>query len=378
VNDLIDLAIKNIFRQKTRTSLAIIGILIGIGAVVALGSISEGIYTQITEEMQFMAGTIMVYSKGSSGFMTGFEGSEITEENIEEFEDFSGVKEVVPYVMRMGEIEIGMGSTMLIIGIDPEDVEFFKSRGTDLESGREIVVGDTYQALIGYTYAEMNGLEVGDSIELKKNSFEVVGIIEATDADIDNSIIIPIDTMMDVYNMDNYRALFITPEDISKVDILADDLKSSFDDFEFTTTSDLVKQMAQIIDMIRFFTIGISSIAAVVGGLGVMNTMIMSVLERRREIGIMKAIGATNRYILTQILIEAVMISLIGGLVGILVGSLGSYSLRFISGGLATAKVTVNLAAGGLLFAISLGLVGGFYPAWKAAKLDPIEAIRYE
>ena len=328
--------------------------------------------------MQFMAGTIMVYSKGSSGFMTGFEGSEITEENIEEFEDFSGVKEVVPYVMRMGEIEIGMGSTMLIIGIDPEDVEFFKSRGTDLESGREIVVGDTYQALIGYTYAEMNGLEVGDSIELKKNSFEVVGIIEATDADIDNSIIIPIDTMMDVYNMDNYRALFITPEDISKVDILADDLKSSFDDFEFTTTSDLVKQMAQIIDMIRFFTIGISSIAAVVGGLGVMNTMIMSVLERRREIGIMKAIGATNRYILTQILIEAVMISLIGGLVGILVGSLGSYSLRFISGGLATAKVTVNLAAGGLLFAISLGLVGGFYPAWKAAKLDPIEAIRYE
>lgn len=378
MNDLIDLAIKNIFRQKTRTSLAIIGILIGIGAVVALGSISEGIYTQITEEMQFMAGTIMVYSKGSSGFMTGFEGSEITEENIEEFEDFSGVKEVVPYVMRMGEIEIGMGSTMLIIGIDPEDVEFFKSRGTDLESGREIVVGDTYQALIGYTYAEMNGLEVGDSIELKKNSFEVVGIIEATDADIDNSIIIPIDTMMDVYNMDNYRALFITPEDISKVDILADDLKSSFDDFEFTTTSDLVKQMAQIIDMIRFFTIGISSIAAVVGGLGVMNTMIMSVLERRREIGIMKAIGATNRYILTQILIEAVMISLIGGLVGILVGSLGSYSLRFISGGLATAKVTVNLAAGGLLFAISLGLVGGFYPAWKAAKLDPIEAIRYE
>ena len=378
MSDLIDLAIKNIFRQKTRTALTVIGILIGIGAVVALGSISEGIYTQITEEMQFMAGTIMVYSKGSSGFMTGFEGSEITVDDVEEFEDFSGVKEAVPFVMRMGEIEIGMGPAMLVIGVDPEDVEFFKSRGTDLEAGREILVGDTYQALIGYTYAEMNGLEVGDPVEVKKNSFEIVGIIESTDADIDNSIILPIDTMMDVYNIDNYRALFITPEDVSKVEILSDDLKSSFDDFEFITTSDLVKQMSQIVDMIRFFTIGISSIAAVVGGLGVMNTMIMSVLERRREIGIMKAVGATNRYVLTQILIESVLISLIGGLVGILIGGLGSYSLRFISGGLATAKVTVNLVAGGLLFAMFLGLVGGLYPAWKAAKLDPIEAIRYE
>jgi len=378
VNDLIDLAIKNIFRQKTRTALTIIGILIGIGAVVALGSISEGIYTQITEEMQFMAGTIMVYSKGSSGFMTAFEGSEITEGDVEEFEDFSGVKQVVPYVMRMGEIEIGMGPTMLIIGIDPEDVEFFKSRGTELDSGREIVVGDTYQTLIGYTYAEGNGLEVGDSIELKKNSFEVVGIIESTDADIDNSVIIPIDTMMDVYNMDNYKSLFITPEDVSKVEVVAEDLKSSFDDFEFITSTDLIKQMASIVDMIRFFTIGISSIAAVVGGLGVMNTMIMSVLERRREIGIMKAVGATNKYILTQILIESVMISLIGGLVGITIGGLGSYSLRFVSGGLAMAKVTINLVIGGLLFAISLGLIGGLYPAWKATKLDPIEAIRYE
>ena len=375
---MIDLAIKNIFRQKTRTALTIIGILIGIGAVVALGSISEGIYTQITEEMQFMGGSIMVYSKGSSGMMTGFEGSEITEEDVEEFEDFSGVKEVIPYVMSMGQIEIGQGPTMMIIGVDPEDVEFFKSRGVELDSGREIEVGDTYQVLIGYTYAERNGLESGDSIELKKNSFEVVGIMEEVSSDVDNSIIIPIDTMMDVYNMDNYKSLFITPEDVSKVDVVAEDLRSSFDDFEFTTSTDIIQQMASIVDMISFFTIGISSIAAVVGGLGVMNTMIMSVLERRREIGIMKAIGDTNKYILTQILIESVMISLIGGIVGILIGGLGSYSLRFVSGGLAIAKVTINLIVGGLLFATTLGLVGGLYPAWKAMKLDPIEAIRYE
>ena len=378
MNDLIDVAVKNIFRQKTRTALTITGILIGIGTVVALGSISEGIYSMITEEMQFLGGTIMVYSKGSSGFMTGFEGSEITEENVEEFEDFSGVKEVVPYVMRIGEIKIGQGPTSMIFGIAPKDIDFFKSRGTELDSGREIEEGDTYQALIGYKYAEENSLEVGDSIELKKNSFEIVGIIEEINSDIDNSIIIPVDTMMNIYNMDNYKSLFIVPEDVTKIDVVAEDLKSSFDDFEFTTSTDIINQMASIVDTIRFFTIGISSIAAVVGGLGVMNTMIMSVLERRREIGIMKAIGATNKYILTQILIESVMISLIGGLIGILIGGLGSYSLRFVSAGLARAEVTINLVVGSLLFAISLGLIGGLYPAWKAAKLDPIEAIRYE
>jgi len=378
VNDLIDLAIKNIFRQKTRTALTIIGIIIGIGAVVALGSISEGISTQIAEELEFMGGTIMVYSKGSSGMMTGFEGSEVTEDDVEEFEDFSGVKEVIPYVMRMGQIEIGMGPSMMVFGIDPEDIDFFVGRGIELDSGREIETGDTYQVLIGYSYAERSGLEIGDSVELKKSSFEIVGIIEESDTDIDNSIIVPVDTMMDIYNMDNFKSLFITPEDVSKVEVVAEDLKSSFDDFEFVTSTDLVKQMASIVDMIRFFTIGISSIAAVVGGLGVMNTMIMAVLERQREIGIMKAVGATNKYVLTQILIESVIISLIGGLVGVMIGGLGSYSLRFVSGGLAMAEVTVDLTIGGLVFALILGLIGGFYPAWKASKLDPIEAIRYE
>jgi putative ABC transport system permease protein len=136
--------------------------------------------------------------------------------------------------------------------------------------------------------------------------------------------------------------------------------------------------MSRIVDMISIFTIGISSIAAIVGGLGVMNTMIMSVLERKREIGIMKAIGATNKFVLTQILVESVMISLIGGVLGLLIGGVGSYSLRFISSGLANARVTINLAIGSLSFAVFLGLFGGLYPAWSASKLNPIEAIRYE
>ena len=378
MNDLIDLAIKNILRQKTRTILTVVGILIGIAAVVALGSISEGMKSMMNQEMQFLGGTIMVSSQGSSGLMFGSGGSEISKYDLANFEDFSGVKQVVPYVMKIGEITIGQGSPVEIIGIRPEDVDYFKSKGTELDSGRLIETGDTYQALIGYKYAEDNGLGIGDTVEVKKDSYEVVGIIEKTDTNMDNSIILPLDTMMNTYSMENYQSAFLIPEDLSKIQDVADDLKSSFDDFEFTTSSDITKQMSRIIDMISVFTIGISSIAAIVGGLGVMNTMIMSVLERKREIGIMKAIGATRKYILSEILLESVIISLIGGALGLLIGGVGSYSLRFISSGLTEAKVTIPLAVGGLSFAVLLGLVGGFYPAWSASKLDPIEAIRYE
>jgi len=378
VNNLIDLALKNILRQKTRTILTVVGILIGIAAVVALGSISEGMNAMMNQEMQFLGGTIIVSSQGSSSLMFGSSSSQISKYNLDDFQSFSGVKQVVPFVREMGEIQIGQGSPVMFIGIKPEDVDYFKSKGTELDSGRALETGDTYQALIGYKYAEDNDVGIGDSIEVKKDSYEVIGIIEKTDTNMDNSIILPLETMMNTYNLENYQSAFIIPEDLSKIQDVADDLKSSFDDFDFTTSNDIVKEMSRIIDMISIFTIGISSIAAIVGGLGVMNTMIMSVLERRREIGIMKAIGATKKYILTEILLESVIISLIGGFIGLLIGGVGSYSLRFISSGLAEAKVTIPLAVGSLSFAILLGLIGGVYPAWSAAKLDPIEAIRYE
>lgn len=375
---MIDLALKNILRQKTRTVLTIVGIMIGIGAVVALGSISEGINKMINEEMKFLGGTILISSKGSGGMMTGFQGSNITEDEVKELEEFSGVKEAVPLVMRAKRVKIGEPLQM-IFGIDPEHVDFFKTRGTEVEFGRGLEEGDTFQVLIGHKLSEDYGINVGDMIELKDYSFEVVGIIEETETNLlDYCIVVPIKTMMNVFEIENYQAVFVVPQDLTRVEDVADDIKDNFDDFEVTTSTDIVKQMSRIVDMLRFFTIGIGSIAAIVGGVGVMNTMVMSVMERKKEIGIMKAIGATNKFVLTQILIESIIITLIGGLLGIIVGVMGSYSLRFVSSGLASARVTPVLIFGGTSFAVFLGLIGGLYPAWQASKLDPIEALRYE
>jgi putative ABC transport system permease protein len=136
--------------------------------------------------------------------------------------------------------------------------------------------------------------------------------------------------------------------------------------------------VGNLIGQISFFVIGIGSRAAFVGGIGVMNTMIMAIIERRREIGVMKAIGASSFMVLKQILIESALMSSLGGIIGILIGFGGSMILNVVTGGMITAVVSPALAIGAFLFALALGVVGGMYPAWKAAGLDPVEALRYE
>lgn len=377
---MLDLAFKNITRQRVRIILTVIGITIGIAAIVALGSISEGINNMINEEMKFIGGTITVHEKTGEGLF-GMEGSKITKEETEQIKDISGIKDVIPYAFKLGKIIPGAGIQGTIIGINPEDINYFRGMGAGLDSGRGLESGDNFQVIVGYTYAKNNELEVGDYIELEKEEFEVVGIIKQMGTETDNVIVMPLDTMMNLYDLDYYSGLIVVPEDIAKVETAAENIESEFEDFEASTPKEITSQLSTVIDTLRVFTLGIGSIAAIVGGLGVMNTMVMSVMERRREIGIMKAVGATKRFIVIQILTESMMISFIGGLIGLSFGILGNFGLKALAETTNIGKyaqVTPNLAIGSLVFAVLLGIIGGLYPAWSASKLDPIEALRYE
>jgi len=373
---MLDLAYKNIMRQKTRTFLTVLGILIGIGAIVALGSIAEGIDAAVQSGLELTAGKIMVVEKNAGFF--GMMG-ELTEEDLEVVEGVSGIKDAVPVIYYLENLVLMQGAEWTAIGIDPTKGEYFVGESIEMEEGRRIEEGESGVVEIGKTIAERYNLEAGDFFTIKNVDFEIVGVIERTNIqDIDTSVIVPIEDLQDVVGTDTFQMIYVVPDDIRDTERIAEEIEDVSERLDAITSLEFSRQASAIVDQIRFFTVGIGAIAAVVGGLGVMNTMIMAVMERRREIGVLKAIGATNSMVLRQILTESAMISLIGGVGGVALGVLAAAFLGSFAEGQIQAVVTPDLALTGLSFALFLGLAGGYYPARKAAKLDPVEALRYE
>jgi putative ABC transport system permease protein len=374
---MLDIAFKNILRQRTRTILTTMGILIGIGAIVALGSIAEGLDIAVQSGLELVAGKITVMEKDAGFF--GLMG-ELDEEDVDIIDGVSGVKETVPILAYIEGFGPSMTFSWQAMGIEPSKVEYFIGENVEFESGRNIDEGESFVAVIGKTVADTFNLESGDFFTIKEEDFEVVGVIEMTGIqDIDMGVTVPLEDLQTVTGDDTFQVIYVIPDDVKDTERVAEDIEDASDRFDALTTTEMARMASSIVDQIRIFAFGIGAIAAFVGGLGVMNTMIMSVLERRREIGVMKAVGATNRRVLSQILTESAMISLLGGVGGVFLGMLGALILSsVIGGGAIQTIVTPGLAFTGIGFALFLGVIGGLYPARKASKVDPVEALRYE
>jgi putative ABC transport system permease protein len=375
---MLDFAFKNIKRRKARTILTTLGIIVGITAIVALGSLSEGLGLMVNEELGAVAGKIILTEAGAS-MTSGYQGSDITPEQISMVSEISGVEEVVPMVFYMPPFGPGAGGppTFAVIGIELDKLEHFIGKEIVVEDGRKPDDDEREVALVGYMLRDTMNVRVGDFYTYREKDFEVVGIAEETGiSDVDMSYIVPLADLQDALGTDNYQVAYAVLEDPDAAEDIADEIEDADDTIDALTFTDISRQVSGIIDQISLFTIGIGAIAAFVGGLGVLNTMIMAVMERKREIGVMKAIGATRKFILMQILSESTMLSLIGGLVGLFLGWMGSFAVSAFTGGFIEAVVTPGLALGAIGFAMLLGFVGGLYPAWKATKLDPVEALR--
>jgi putative ABC transport system permease protein len=373
---MLDLALKNIMRNRTRTILTTLGILIGIGAVVALGSIAEGLNATIQSSLELTAGKISVQQAGAGIFGIG---SVLTNDDVELLKSVSGVKDVVPIDVFLGPMESFAGPDYVVVGIDPDKMNYFAGENFKMYQGRNMDEGESGVAVLGKAAADKFNIQIGDSWTVKNEDFEVIGILDTTGiSDIDSSILVPLQDLQTALDKDTYYSIYAIPDDVRDTEKVVAEINDASDNLQALSSAELARQASQIVDQIRFFTFGIGAIAAFVGGLGVMNTMIMAVMERRKEIGVMKAIGANNRMILTQILTESALISIIGGIGGILIGVGAAIGLGALSNGSIQGYVTPALALEGLAFALFLGIIGGLYPARQAAKLDPVEALRYE
>ncbi|MCF0156754.1 MAG: ABC transporter permease, partial [Veillonella sp.] len=234
---------------------------------------------------------------------------------------------------------------------------------------------------------------VGANIRVKNIPFKVIGVLaskgsSAMGADQDDIVLIPYTTAMErVEGKDYLRTIYVDAKDGADIDRLQADIENllrvrhnikdpNLDDFNITNMSSVMKTMQETTGTLTLFLGAVAAISLIVGGIGIMNIMLVSVTERTREIGVRKALGATYRVIVTQFLIEAVVISLMGGLIGVIIGVAASYGIAAATKMATVISIPTILMSFG--FSMAIGLVFGLYPAQKAAKLNPIDALHYE
>lgn len=388
------MAIKNIMSSKVRSLLTMLGIIIGIAAVIVIVGLGNGMETYMTDSFKSMGTnllTVTVLGRGSSRSVSEEDMYQLLDDNPEYLDALS------PTVTYSGTVKIGTESLSSSVTGVSEDYLYMKAyeidRGRDLsyidmENRSKVCVVGSY-----ISKEFFNGNPVGEEIKIGGNTFTVIGAmaeeLESEEGSTDDCVYIPYTTAARLSNtgkISSYTFAVVSEETISESKaIIEEKLKKIFGSdsaFLVISLSEILDVMSQMIDIMVTVLAGIAAISLVVGGIGIMNIMLVSVTERTREIGIRKALGAKQRNIMSQFVIEAATTSALGGVIGIGMGYMFSeIATRVISVALEVEmKVIPTVGSVMLAFGISvgIGILFGYLPAKKAARLNPIDALRYE
>ena len=393
IKDYFLMAVNNIRHRKLRSWLTVIGIIIGIAAIISLITVSRSLESTIESQFeQFGANRIIISSKGFQGPGTSSEG--LTTKDLEIVEKISGFDYVIPWIFVSTEVRYRdeVGFTLVNGGPEENFEEFSKDSGIELKEGRWLEEGDKFKAVVGSrVITDMFDTEpqIGSDIEIKGKKFKIVGIQKETgDSQSDSQISIPLETAREIFDKPNdVDAIIAQVKDAKDIPRLQEEIKKDLEkhrddtDFQVVTATQILEQINQVLGIIQFVLVGIATISLIVGGVGIMNSMYTSVLERTKEIGTMKAIGAKNSDILKIFLIESGLVGLVGGLFGTLLGTSIALIIGQVakgSGFLLNIKIELGVVLFGLFFALFAGVISGILPAMQAARMKPAEALRHE
>lgn len=369
--------LRNMGRRKLRTGLTIFGIVVGIFAITVMGSMVEYFNLLIDNGREGASEAILVTPKG------GIRAT-LSDADVRRIERVPGVQAAVPTVSTFfdGLGTVSFGPPSQVYGVPPEQIPLLWSQD-DLEAGRFPQRGDTYQVVIGTTIAKNEKLGLGSTLNWRDKDFQVIGLLKETQTAPDGWLIAPMDIVQKVIKRPGLiTQINVIPEDKSQAAALTARIKDQVENVNVQTLEEQLDQIEQGLGVFNAILLSSAVLAAIIGGLAVVNTMIMSVSERTPEIGLKKAIGATNGDIVGEFLLEAAVIGLLGGVIGFLLGwgMAGLLNLLATSalGGAEIFKVTLRLAAIAIGFAVALGVGAGLLPAWGASRLDPVIALREE
>lgn len=375
----VSLILKNPFRNKTRSFLSIVGIAIGIATIVALGLITTGMEDSVQTTMNEGGAeiTVMNITSIGSGTMDSSLIDELT--NITNVSRTAGVLSATDQniIDRVSSPDGDASSqSTTLYGINRNDLDL----GGITEVNGSLFEEGSKEAIIGKQYAELHNVSVGDNISALGTEFEIVGSFETGNVMSDSGVYVSRETLNDITGAEGKVSQILVKTDENVDDsTVADKIEDKYDNLTTITSEEMANMLDNVIGILDAVSLAISGLAIIVGAIGIVNTMVMSVYERTKEIGVLKSVGWKSSKILKMVIGETLVLTTLSGIVGsafgILIAEVGVRLLGDTDFALGYSPSTFILAFG---ITIIVGILGGIYPAYKASRLAPTEALRYE
>jgi len=402
IKDYFCLALENLRHRGLRTWLTVLGVFIGIAAVISLISLGQGLESAITGQFSTLSADKLTIQNAGTGL--GAPGStairKLTEHDFDVIKKVPGASRVIPRLIRLVSFEYNGYRQFEYTSDIPDnqaDADYlYETSGFETENGKLLKANDNGKILLGSNFLTTSNfgkqLRVGSAVLIQSSEFEVQGFLKKSGTFQMNSVVFMTNKdLKKVLNIgDEIDMIVVQVKDPAMIEKVADDIKKALrkdrkekageEDFSVQTPIQAVGTVNLILNIINIIVTGIAAISLVVGGIGIANSMFTSVLERKKEIGIMKAVGAKNSDILTIFLIESGLIGLVGGIIGVVIGLGFAFAVSYIANAsfgssIISVSVSYPLVFAAIAFAFLIGIVSGIIPAIQASKLNPVEAL---